>query len=176
MSFHTLERADASALGHLLFCAAFGAQPTHCDQYKALRAPRALAAVMQHVMGSGCTASPSHLRLHIIEGATSAAISHAANQVLAQELIRLLMLLERVPWAKMVRCHELLVFEGLSSQALSHSFYLRVWPSGVPDYDTSLGRLTTAECPAHTLRTRLLEAYPLAYISPIYTAQDGACA
>lgn len=163
-SLKELSQTEARAIGHLMFAAALTAQVGSTS--KALRAPRALAAVIRTVIQDNYPACPRNMRGEVIRGAAYAASLHVSEDTqLGQEMGRADTLLNRVPWAGLENLPELLVFDGLEGVEREHSFYMRIVPHGDPVIDESLGRITLCPKPFGRLLADLRAAYPLASIS-----------
>jgi hypothetical protein len=167
-SLKELSKTEANIIGHLMFATALTVQ-VGCTP-KALRAPRALAAVIRMVIQDNYPSLPRSSRADAIMGAAYAASLHANlhasedNQI-GQEMGRASTLLNRVPWACLENLPELLVFDGLEGVELEHSFYMRIVPHGDPVIDESLGRITLCPKPFGRMLADLRAAYPLASIA-----------
>jgi hypothetical protein len=167
-SLNELSKTEAHAIGHLMFATALTVQVGTTP--KALRAPRALAAVIRMVIQDNYPSLHRSCRADAIMGAAYAASLHTSlhtceDNQLAQEMGRASTLLNRVPWAGMEHLPELLVFDGLEGVAREHSFSMRIVPHGDPVIDESLGRITLCPKPCARLLADLRAAYPLASIS-----------
>jgi len=163
-SLNELSKTEANAIGHLMFATALTVQVGSTP--KALRAPRALAAVIRTVIQDSYPACPRNMRGDVIWGAAYAASLHTSEDTqIGQEMGRACSLLTRVPWAGMENLPELLVFDRFEGVAREHSFYMRIVPHGDPVIDESLGRITLCPKPSARLLADLRAAYPLASIS-----------